>query len=71
MPVWLPLVPLTAIMSIMRDREVIEELKAWTCAAHILTTQGKRMIDTSEGYVFHEGDKIYWQRVHESLANIY
>jgi hypothetical protein len=48
-----------------------DQAKAWTCAAHIEYEKGKRsgILDDSEGYVLHEGDKIYWQNVYESLAS--
>ena len=48
--------------------ENIDELKAWTCAAHILSEKGKHLIDDSEGYVLTTDDKMYWERVYSSLA---
>lgn len=51
------------------SRERVDEIKAWTCAAHILSEKGKRMIDDSEGYVLTVDDKMYWQNVYKSLAS--
>jgi hypothetical protein len=50
--------------------EQIDEIKAWTCAAHILTEVGAHpnRYDTSEGYVKTVGDTMYWERVYNSLA---
>ena len=52
--------------------EQIDECKAWTCAAHILTECGAHpnRWDTSEGFVKTTGDQMYWQRVYASLASI-
>lgn len=46
----------------------VDECKAWTCAAHILSEKGKRMIDDSEGYVLTTDDRMFWQNVYNSLA---
>lgn len=50
--------------------EQIDEIKAWTCAAHILTECGARarQIDTSEGYIKTVDDQMFWERVYSSLA---
>lgn len=50
--------------------EQIDEIKAWTCAAHILTEVGAHpnQYDTSEGYIKTTGDQMYWERVYSSLA---
>ena len=48
--------------------EQLDEMKAWTCAAHILSEKGKRMIDDTEGYILTVDDKMYWERVYESLS---
>jgi hypothetical protein len=49
--------------------EKIDELKAWTCAAHILGEKAKRMIDDSEGFVLTTGDRMFWERVYSSLSS--
>lgn len=46
--------------------EEIDVAKSWTCVAHILTQD--QMIDTSEGYIMTEDDKMYWQNVYSSLS---
>ena len=46
--------------------EQIDAAKAWTCAAHILSTEG--FIDTSEGYILTADDRMYWDRVYQSLS---
>ena len=43
----------------------IDEAKAWTCAAHIVSKGGDSM---REGYLLHVGDRMYWDRVYESMA---
>lgn len=45
-------------------------MKAWTCVGHILQSCGefKNSIDTSEGFVLTEDDKLYWQNVYDSLS---
>lgn len=50
--------------------EQIDECKAWTCAAHILTECGAHpnQYDTSEGFIQTTSDRIYWDRVYTSLA---
>jgi len=50
--------------------EQIDECKAWTCAAHILTECGAHpnQYDTSEGFIQTTGDRMYWERVYASLA---
>jgi hypothetical protein len=49
--------------------EEIDKAKAWTCAAHILMEKGKQQfLDTSEGYILTEDDKLYWSNVYASLA---
>lgn len=50
------------------SRENVDIIKAWTCAAHIMRETSKRMIDTSEGYILTEDDKMYWQNVYRSLS---
>jgi hypothetical protein len=52
--------------------EQIDECKAWTCAAHILTRCGAEpnRYDTSEGFVKTTDDQMYWERVYASLASV-
>ncbi len=50
------------------SRENVDEIKAWTCAAHILSEKSKRMIDDGEGYILTVDDKMYWQNVYRSLS---
>lgn len=45
--------------------ERIDEAKAWTCAAHIVSQGGDHM---GEGYLLTVGDRMYWDTLHESLA---
>lgn len=47
--------------------EKIDEMKAWTCAAHILMSGGDR---AGEGYILTTSDRMYWDRVYASLAVI-
>lgn len=47
--------------------EQLDEMKAWTCTAHILFEKTQRSIDDSEGYIMHEGDKMYWENVYSNL----
>lgn len=45
--------------------EEIDEAKAWTCAAHIVSSGG----DTArEGYILTVNDRMYWDSVYQSLA---
>ncbi len=45
--------------------EAKDEIKAWTCAAHVLMSGGDR---AKEGYVLTTSDRMYWGRVYESLT---
>ncbi len=45
--------------------EQIDEAKAWTCAAHVVSSGGDTM---GEGYLLHVGDRVYWERVYDNLA---
>ena len=45
--------------------EEIDTAKAWTCAAHIVSTGGDSM---KEGFLLRVDDRMYWDNVHESLA---
>lgn len=46
--------------------EQIDVAKAWTCAAHIVSKGGDV---AREGYILTTGDRIYWDRVYESLSH--
>lgn len=52
--------------------EQIDQIKAWTCATHILTETGKpdHAFDTSEGFLLTVDDVLYWSNLHESLASM-
>lgn len=39
--------------------------KAWTCATHILITED---LDTSEGFILTEDDKMFWANVYDSMS---
>lgn len=43
----------------------IDAAKAWTCAAHIVSKGGDH---AGEGYMLRVDDRMYWDRVHASLA---
>jgi hypothetical protein len=45
--------------------EQIDQAKAWTCAAHIVSQGGD---PANEGYVLTTGDTMYWSRVYANLA---
>lgn len=45
--------------------EAIDEAKAWTCAAHIVSQGGDPMM---EGYLLTKGDRMFWDRVYENLS---
>ena len=49
-------------------KEQIDQVKAWTCAAHILSAKRERFVDDTEGYLLTEDDKMFWSNVYESLA---
>jgi hypothetical protein len=44
--------------------EDIDMMKAWTCAAHIVSEGGDNM---NEGYLLTTSDRMYWDRLHTSL----
>lgn len=48
--------------------EQIDQAKAWTCAAHIISKGGDMM---GEGYLLTVDDRMYWDRLHSSLASAY
>ena len=61
---------LLAIEGTNVSREMVDEIKAWTCATHILTEKAKKPMsfDDSEGFIVTVDDKMYWQNVYESLS---
>lgn len=46
--------------------EQIDQMKAWTCVAHILANGGDRM---GEGFIITVDDRMFWDRVCQSLAS--
>jgi hypothetical protein len=49
--------------------EQIDQAKAWTCVAHILSECGPgRYIDTSEGFILTTDDRMYWDGVYANLG---
>lgn len=61
------------LLSLQKSKMSQEELdtaKAWTCVSHILHTLGSGVhLDTSEGYLLTEDDKMFWSTVYESMSN--
>lgn len=47
--------------------EQIDEAKAWTCAAHILSQGGD---SAREGYLLTVDDRMYWNRVYDHLSEM-
>lgn len=45
--------------------EDVDAAKAWTCVAHIIATGGDM---ANEGYVLDASDRMYWDDLHQSLA---
>lgn len=45
--------------------EEIDLMKAWTCAAHIVSRGGD---PANEGFILTKGDRMYWDNVYKSLA---
>lgn len=43
----------------------VDTAKAWTCAAHIVSTGGDMMGD---GFLLHVGDRMFWDNVYDSLS---
>ena len=57
---------LAAIGKIQRATpEEIDTAKAWTCAAHIVSSGGDV---AGEGYMLREDDRMFWDSVYSSLA---
>ena len=48
--------------------EQIDQAKAWTCAAHIISKGGDVM---GEGYLLTVDDRMYWDQLHANLASAY
>lgn len=46
----------------------LDNAKAWTCTVHILK-QPTRSIDSSEGFILTEDDKMFWQNVYKSMSS--
>lgn len=44
----------------------IDTAKAWTCAAHIVSTGGDIM---GEGFLLRVDDRMYWDNVYDSLSH--
>ena len=51
------------------DQEKVDEMKAFTCVAHILFSSGNNIIDTSEGYILTVDDRMFWNDIFQSLAD--
>jgi hypothetical protein len=47
------------------DTAEIDEAKAWTCAAHIVSSGGDI---ANEGYLLRVDDRMFWDNVYASLA---
>jgi hypothetical protein len=45
---------------------LIDQMKAWTCIAHILSKGGDVM---NEGYILTVDDRMFWDRVCQSMAD--
>ena len=58
------LLALDAMRNVTPER--IDEAKAWTCAAHIMSTGGDV---AREGYLLTNGDRMHWDRVYANLAD--
>jgi hypothetical protein len=43
----------------------VDTAKAWTCAAHIVSTGGDTM---NEGFLLRVDDRMFWDNVYSSLA---
>lgn len=56
---------LLALERIEGDPEDIDRAKAWTCATHIISEGGDA---AAEGYVLTTDDRMFWDRVYESMA---
>lgn len=56
---------LLALDAVARPDEERDAMKAWTCAAHIISEGGDQ---AREGYITTEDDKMFWSNVYASLA---
>jgi hypothetical protein len=56
---------LKALESMDASPEFISEAKAWTCAAHIVSSGGDV---AREGYLLTVDDRMYWDNVYRSMA---
>ena len=58
---------LIAIAAAKMPIEQVDMAQAWTCVGHILIELGKwPYIDTSEGFILTEDDKLFWQTMYKS-----
>lgn len=46
----------------------VDIIKAWTCGTHILHECNKRFVDTTEGYIMTVDDRMFWDKVYDSLS---
>lgn len=57
---------LVALDSVDCTDEERDQIKAWTCIAHILSSGGDV---ANEGFILTTDDRMYWDSVHQSLAS--
>lgn len=50
------------------DPSLIDEMKAYTCATHIVQQIATKQYDMSEGFLQDKEDRMYWQNLYKSLA---
>ena len=50
--------------------EDMDKIKARTCIAHAMTVKANNNghLDTSEGIIMHEGDRMFWDNVYRNMA---
>ncbi len=56
---------LLSLEKIDLNTEAVDEIKAWTCAVHIV--KAGNTVDASEGFILTTGDKMYWDTVYKDL----
>jgi len=49
------------------EPEDIDEIKSWTCSTHIMQECGKKMVDTSEGFILTVDDRMFWDEVYKYM----
>ena len=61
---------LRAIETPAIEPEMLDQIKAWTCIAHILHQNGASgdHVDMSEGMILTTDDRMFWDNVYESMA---